>query len=191
MKEEGKEIPMRSLKYPNAVSYVKRYAPKHIFRAGAIVWVKNGGKDYYLVFRSLSRPNRGVQIPGGRIERNEDIGQTVTREIKEETGVSTKIVCPLGFAFFEDMDRGVSNLQIYYILRPTRSIDVTKRWFFTDKDKTKQKLECWFEPVEKSGDYLSVGHDKVVGMFRDWLHEHKPDWNKTDYKAMNAKEGLE
>ena len=152
MKNEGEEIRLRSLRYPNATTYAKRYSIKHIFRAGAIVWTKHKGKDYYLVFKSLTRPNRGIQLPGGRIERNENIAHTVVREIREETGVKTKIVCPLGFAYFEDPDRNASNLQIYYIIRPLKHIHPNKKWSFIDKDETKQKLECWFEPVDKLPD---------------------------------------
>ncbi len=174
MKDEGKEIKLRSFQYPNAVTYAKRYSIKHIFRAGAVVWTKYKGKDYYLVFRSFTRPNRGVQLPGGRIERGEDIGQTVVREIREETGLEVKIVCPLGFAYFEDPDRDTSNLQIYYIVRPKKHIKPDARWTFVDKDETMQKLECWFELVSKPPEYLSVGHDKIIEMFRDWLEEHNP-----------------
>jgi 8-oxo-dGTP pyrophosphatase MutT (NUDIX family) len=174
MKDEGKEVELKNLQYSGAVTYVKRYSLKHVFRAGAIIWAKHLGRDYYLVFRSLSRPNRGVQVPGGRIERYENIAQTVVREILEETGVDTKILCPLGFAYFEDLYRKTSNHQIYYIVRPVGKIDVTKRWFFTDKDKTKQQLECWWVPVEGDTSFLSVGHDKIVEMFRDWLVEHLP-----------------
>jgi ADP-ribose pyrophosphatase YjhB (NUDIX family) len=175
MQDEGKEIELNTVQYPNAVTYVKRYSLRHVFRAGAIVWVKRGGIDYSLVFRSFTRPNRGIQIPGGRIERYENLAQTVTREIEEETGVKTKIVCPLGFAYFEDPDRDSSNLQIYYIVRPVHRVDVTKKWTFIDKDKTKQKLECWWVPVQEDTSFLSVGHDKIVHMFRDWLVDHKPD----------------
>jgi 8-oxo-dGTP pyrophosphatase MutT (NUDIX family) len=175
MQDEGKEIELNTVQYPNAVTYVKRYSLRHVFRAGAIVWVKRGGVDYYLVFRSFTRPNRGIQIPGGRIERYENLAQTVTREIEEETGVKTKIVCPLGFAYFEDPDRDSSNLQIYYIVRPVHRVDVTKKWTFIDKDKTKQKLECWWVPVQEDTSFLSVGHDKIVHMFRDWLVDHKPE----------------
>lgn len=179
MKDEGREIELRSLQYPNAITYVKRYALRHVFRAGAIVWVKKGGKDFYLVFKSHTRPNRGIQIPGGRIERFENIAQTVTREIEEETGIKSKIVCPLGFAYFEDPDRNSSNLQIYYIVRPTHRIDVRKRWTYIDKDKTKQKLECWWVPVDEDTSFLSVGHDKIVHLFRDWLDAHKPSEKST------------
>lgn len=177
MQEEGKEIELRSSQYPRAITYVKRYSLRHVFRAGAIVWVKRGGRDYYQVFKSFTRPNRGIQIPGGRIERYENIAQTVTREIEEETGLKTKIVCPLGFAYFEDPDRDSSNLQIYYIVRPIQRVDVTKRWTYIDKDKTRQKLECWWVDVEDDTSFLSVGHDKIVHLFRDWLEAHKPAEN--------------
>src|SRR6056297_2254413 len=82
-------------------SIYRRFNLKHVFRAGAIIWLKSGQQDYYNVFRSLSRPNRGIQLPGGRIERYENPAQGVVREVKEETGIETKIVCPLGYIFFE------------------------------------------------------------------------------------------
>jgi 8-oxo-dGTP pyrophosphatase MutT (NUDIX family) len=178
MQDEGKEVKLASLQYPHAITYVKRYSIKHIFRSGAIVWVKQGGKDYYLVFRSFTRPNRGVQIPGGRLERFENPAQAAVREIKEETGLDVNILCPMGFTYFEDPQRSSSNLQFYYIVQPKAKIDVTKPWLFTDKDKTKQKLECWFVSVDEPTDYLNVGHDKIVEMFKDWLEEHKPSASK-------------
>lgn len=165
-------------KYPNGETLAKQFSVKHVFRAGAIVWCKYKNRDYYLVFKSISRPNRGIQLPGGRIERWENPGQGVVREVKEETGLDVKIVCPLGYGFFQNPDNNFSNLQIYYIVKPSRPINPIKKWFFTDKDATKQRMECWFVPVDKPHDFLAVGQDKVVGMFKNWLDEHKPDESK-------------
>jgi 8-oxo-dGTP pyrophosphatase MutT (NUDIX family) len=153
----------------------RRFNLKHVFRGGAVVWLKSGQKDYYAVFKSLSRPNRGVQLPGGRIERYENPGQAIIREVKEETGIETKIICPLGYVFFENPEDAYSNLQIYYIVRPVFPLNVNQKWRYTDKDKTRQELECWFTSSDESSDFLAAGQDKVIDMFKDWLNEHKPE----------------
>lgn len=164
-------------RYKNAISIAHKFSLRHVFRAGAIVWVKYKGKDYYLVFKSLSRPNRGVQIPGGRVERYENPGQTVVREVKEETGVDVHIVCPLAMGFFENKDSNHSNMQIYYIVKPNKPINISKTWNFTDKDATKQKMECWFVSTDEKTEFLSVGQDKIIDMFKQWLNEHKRENN--------------
>lgn len=160
-------------KYKNAMSVAYKFSLRHVFRAGGIVWAKDKGKDYYLVFKSLSRPNRGTQIPGGRVERYENPGQAVVREVKEETGMDVHIVCPLAMGFFENKDSNHSNMQIYYIVKPNKPISINKVWQFIDKDETKQKMECWFEPVEKDTEFLAVGQDKIIDMFKQWLVDHK------------------
>jgi len=153
----------------------KKFRLKHVFRGGAIVWSKFQGKDYYVVFKSKSRPNRGTQLPGGRVERYENPAKTILREVKEETGVETRIVCPLGVIYYENEDDNYSSLQIYYLVRPIHPMDVTKSWKYIDKDYTQQDLECWFENTEKPTDYLAAGQDQVVEMFKSWLDEHKKD----------------
>lgn len=151
----------------------KKFSRRHVFRAGAVVWTKHKGKDYYVVFRSLSRPYRGVQIPGGRVERVENVAQTILREIREETGLDTRIVCPLGYMFFENSDDDYSNLQVFYIVRPLQPVDVNKKWQFIDRDESQQKVECWCAPIEENHDFLSHNQGQIIDMFRQWLDEHK------------------
>jgi 8-oxo-dGTP pyrophosphatase MutT (NUDIX family) len=158
---------------PGASSVAKKFYIKHVFRVGAIIWTKFQGQDYYVVIKSISRPNRGIQIPGGRVERNEDIGKAVIREVAEETGIQTRIVCPLGMIFYQNPPDNYSNLQLFYIVKPFYPIDPTKRWFFTDRDATKQEYECRCISVNYPPEYLAVGQDQVVKMFRQWLKEHK------------------
>lgn len=155
------------------VSVCRRFNIKHIFRSGAIVWIKNNGKDYYLVFKSISRPARGMQLPGGRIEKYENPSDTIIREVQEETGLETRIICPLGFMLVENVKDQYSNLQLYYILKPVYPINVNERWRYTDRDNTKQELECWFVSIDKDPSFLAGGQDKIVHQFHDWLNEHK------------------
>jgi 8-oxo-dGTP pyrophosphatase MutT (NUDIX family) len=174
---ELEEVSKNKTLRPNARAINKKFKLKHVFRGGAVVWTKYNGQDYYSVFRSKSRPNRGVQIPGGRIERNENPAEGIIREVYEETGIETKIICPLGMIYFENPDDNYSSLQIYYLVRPTKHFDVRSKWQFTDKDNTHQELECWFEPIDKDPEFLSAGQSEVIYMFRQWLDEHKKDAN--------------
>lgn len=159
---------------PNkGTSISKKFHLKHVFRGGAVIWTKHQGKDYYVVFSSISRPNRGIQLPGGRIERNENPAEAIMREAREEVGIDTRIICPLGIIYFENENDNYSSLQIYYLVRPVFPLDVNKRWKFIDKDHTRQELECWLEPVERDPEFLAVGQRQVIVMFQKWLEEHK------------------
>ncbi len=151
----------------------KKFSRRHVFRAGAVVWIKHKGKDYYVVFRSLTRPYRGTQIPGGRVERVENVAQTILREIREETGLDTRIVCPLGYMFFENTEDDYSNLQVFYIVRPLEPLNISQKWQYIDRDESQQKVECWCVPVDEPHDFLSHNQGHIIDMFRQWLEEHK------------------
>ncbi len=151
----------------------KQFSLRHVFRAGAIIWCKHKGKDYYVVFKSLTRPSRGVQLPGGRVERNENVAEAIIREVKEESGIESRIICPLGFVYFENPLDNYSNLQIYYIVRPVFPVDVFNKWTHIDMDYSKQHLECWCVPVDKPNSFLAIGQGQVVDMFKKWLIDHK------------------
>lgn len=156
-----------------AYSFNKQFALRHVFRAGAVIWCKHRGKDYYVVFKSITRPNRGIQLPGGRIERSENFAQTILREVQEETGLECRIICPLGFIYFENPVDNYSNMQFYYIVRPIFPVDVFKKWKYIDKDMTKQELEIWLVPNDKDPEFLAAGQDQVIKMFNKWLEDHK------------------
>lgn len=162
-----------SHKNRNGVMLYKQFSLRHVFRGGAVIWIKHRGKDYYVVFKSLSRPNRGTQLPGGRVEKKENLADTILREVFEETGIHCRIVCPLGYIYFENPEDNYSNMQTYYIVKPLYKIDVNSRWRFVDKDSSKQTLEIWCEEVGKDPKFLSVGQDSVINMFNNWLEEHK------------------
>ncbi len=169
----------------NTTYLTKSFQLKHVFRAGAIVWTKFKGKDYYLVFKSYSRPTRGIQLPGGRIERNENPVNTVIREVKEETGIDTKIICPLGYVFVENEKDNYSNLQIFYLLRPIYTVNIFEKWKHIDRDKTKQELECWFVNAEESNDFLVESQINIVNIFKKWLIDHKKDYSLTNPSNIN------
>lgn len=163
----------------NSTTVASQFAVRHTYRAGAIVWVKYRGENYYVVFRSLTRPSRGIQLPGGRIERMENVADAVTREVYEEIGIQTRILCPLGYLFTENPTDNFSRMEIYYIVRPIFPIDVFRYWQHQDLDEKRQAvekrqtLECWCVPCTREVDFLSFEQGKAVLMFREWLGKHK------------------
>jgi len=166
-------------------SISKKFHLKHVFRGGAVIWTKSQGKDYYVVFSSKSRPNRGIQLPGGRIERNENPAEAIIREAKEEVGIDTRIICPLGIIYFENEEDNYSSLQIYYLVRPVSPIDVNEKWQFIDKDHTHQELECWLEPIDKDPEFLAAGQRQVIVMFQQWLQEHKKPEGQNSFENVD------
>lgn len=153
----------------------KKFSLKHSFRAGAIVWVKDKRKneDYYVVLKSHSRPARGIQLPGGRVEKLENVAEAVVREVYEETGIQTRILCPLGLVYLDNPVKSYSRVEIYYIVRPISLLNADWRWKHIDHDRSHQQLECWCVSTKEPLDYLAPGQDLAVDMFLQWLGEHK------------------
>jgi 8-oxo-dGTP pyrophosphatase MutT (NUDIX family) len=168
---------MSDLLYTNDTQTIvaKKFSLKHSFRAGAIVWVKDKkrGKDMIVVFKSFSRPNRGIQLPGGRVEKLENVAEAVIREVKEEVGLETKILCPLGLVYLDNPTKSYSRVEIYYIVRPVKTFNIYQKWRHTDRDKSRQSLECWCSQIEDVIDNLVPGQVFAVNLFKQWLEEHK------------------
>jgi 8-oxo-dGTP pyrophosphatase MutT (NUDIX family) len=175
----------KQAEFVEANTFAKQFSLRHVFRAGAIIWCKYRGKDYYVVFKSITRPNRGTQLPGGRIERSENFAETILREVQEESGIQTRIICPLGFLYYENAADNYSNMQLYYIVRPLFKVDVFKKWKHIDKDLTKQELECWCVPVDEPTNFLAAGQAQVVDMFKVWLEDHKKKTENPRPKHLN------
>jgi 8-oxo-dGTP diphosphatase len=56
----------------------------------------------------ILHPQRGWEMPQGRVEEGESFQQAAVREVKEETGVDIELIKFCGV--FQNIDRGVCNL---------------------------------------------------------------------------------
>jgi bis(5'-nucleosidyl)-tetraphosphatase len=64
--------------------------------AGAIIFRKENGENYYLLlhYPSINRKGGHWEFAKGHIEEGEDYDQTVKREVKEETGLDDINILP-------------------------------------------------------------------------------------------------
>lgn len=119
----------------------------------AIIKKENG-------FLVLEHDFNGVKIldlPGGKIEYNEDPIDTLRREIKEETSLDVEIIKPLGVIWFFRKSDNNQVVCFTYLCKPlSENIDLTKnpakekiidyKWVdFDDSDK----LRLDFKGIEK------------------------------------------
>ena len=72
-------------------------------------------EDKILLIKRNTRPFVGYwALPGGRMDPGETVEQTIVREVKEETGLDTVIVCKVG----EYVEKGIKD-DIDYEYYPT------------------------------------------------------------------------
>jgi len=75
--------------------------------AGGIVYRVSGGvAKFLLVGPKKERPGHWV-LPKGHIETGETPEQTAVREVREETGVTARIICPLEIVEFQVSEKSV------------------------------------------------------------------------------------
>lgn len=66
-------------------------------RVSAGAWVRGG--RVYAVRRAPHRPRGGAwELPGGKVERGEEVGASLVRELREELGIGAAVVGPLARA---------------------------------------------------------------------------------------------
>ncbi len=126
------------------------------FSAGGIVFKKEKGKVFVLV--SQHSGHHGWVFPKGRIGdhvENENKEDTALREVKEETGVSGKILKPLKpVTYFYKWEGKRIKKTVYYFLMEYVSGDIA------DHDWEMENVE-WL-PIEEVENRLSYLSDKKV-----------------------------
>lgn len=143
----------------------------HNWKVGAVVCYRFENEMYYLVFRSLSCPERGTQIPRGTVESGEEFSAALQRELSEEMQIPVEIIQPFLVNHY-DYATG-TDTQIYYVCTLKDPVHPDHIWQVTDKDASAQVLEWRSVPLSMDPSFLSRKHDEVIRHFKMWFSTHK------------------
>jgi 8-oxo-dGTP diphosphatase len=98
-------------------------------------------------------------LPGGRAEPNENVEQTVTREVKEETGLDVSIIRKIG----EYHEQGVQNGQEYDYYPACFLVRIESGKLHKQENEVS---EIKFFNLEKLPTFLAFEHAQMI---RDYL----------------------
>lgn len=106
----------------------------------------------FLVVNRLKKDWPGINFPGGHVEDNELIPESVIREMKEETGIDVNSVENVGYYEWNVPEEGVRHLAMLF-----RSKD------FTGTIKSSEEGEVFFIKEKDLKDHLlSQDFDKIL-----------------------------
>lgn len=139
----------------NEGNFYKNTSKRKVVSAGGIViWRYNN--DIFVCV--VKRRNKGVWIiPRGRVEKNENMEETVIREIKEETGIEAKIIKKIGvinYSFYSPKDKVVYDKSVhFYLLKLENQLD------FSPNEEIEERLWISLSNVK---DILSYEAEKKI-----------------------------
>ncbi len=134
-----------------------------VVSAGGVVLWKHDNDIFVCI---VKRRNKGVWIlPRGRIEKNEDMEETVIREIKEETGIEAKIIKKIGvinYSFYSTKDKITYDKVVhFYLLKLDKQEDFVpnqeieeKRWVPLNQVKEILSYEAEKKIIDKVIEYF-------------------------------------
>ena len=107
----------------------------------------------FLVINRLKKDWPGLTFPGGHVEDNELIVDTVVREMKEETGLEVSNVEPRGYFEWNEFGDNVRHLAMLFRtkcftgkLKPSEEGEI---FFIKEEDLEKYPLSNDFFPIYK------------------------------------------
>ena len=92
-------------------------------------------------------------LPGGHIEIGEDSKNAVIREIKEETGINTKVVRLISITenfFTRKNGKKIHEISFYYILEPENEISIKKDEYDIVEIDKGEKMEHHFKWIDRA-----------------------------------------
>ncbi|HVY01585.1 MAG TPA: NUDIX domain-containing protein [Candidatus Nanoarchaeia archaeon] len=107
-------------------------------------------KNKLLVLKRSSKDNQKPSIwelPGGRLEDNEDPHQGIKREVKEETNLDIEILAPLSIRHFKRDDGEIITMIIFICKKKEGEIKLSyehSAYEFIELSKSKDKLASFF-----------------------------------------------
>ena len=129
----------------------KQITHNRIITRGVILNDKNEVLLLHLVGDDIFGHRDLYETPGGGIKPNETLEESLLREIKEETGIETEIIKPIGYVSDYYNLIGRHNNNYYYLLR--------------FKKQGENHLEDYEKTIIKGMDWYSI--DKAIELYKN------------------------
>jgi 8-oxo-dGTP diphosphatase len=124
-------------------------------------------QDKILLVKRNTVPFKGYwALPGGRMDSDETIEQTVVREVKEETGLDVEIVRKIG----EYIEKGVKD-EVEYEYYPTSFLVKIVGGEIRKQESEIQEIQIF--SLKKLPKPLAFEHDKMI---KDYLRSGKSNF---------------
>ncbi len=133
------------------------------FRLAVKAFIVNKGK-LFLIRRTkddVQKPNIW-EIPGGRLELGEDPILGLMREIREETGMYIRPLCPLSIRHFERDDKQIITMIVFFCKPMNGYLKLSEEhseFSWIDLKKCKDKLTDFFH--KEVDIFHRLGLDKI------------------------------
>lgn len=120
--------------------------------------------DLLLVFTHDDVPLEvaGVQVPAGTIEPDESPAAAVVREVREETGLSVRVVNALGVERYDVWPAKPEVHERHFFQLEAVDDDLPVRWSAREEDPSdggeSQRWTCWWMPLLQAHVLLSLIH---------------------------------
>ncbi|WP_455392069.1 NUDIX domain-containing protein [[Eubacterium] cellulosolvens] len=163
--KRGKQIMKQFDETDREIMKLIKYGPRPWLTVDAVVF---DGKGNIILIRRKNPPFQGeLALPGGFVDNYETTEDAVRREVKEELGIDTRIICMVGVYSEPTRDPRQHTISVVYEVEPLS----TK---FKASDDAKA-----FERVAIK-DFSSIGalafdHDKII---RDAIKLNTSDFKK-------------
>jgi 8-oxo-dGTP pyrophosphatase MutT (NUDIX family) len=135
-----------------------------VYKVTAYLTRFNNGKQQLLVFKEIEFEHLGLQVPGGTVEKNEDLLDALKREVKEESGITDLLNINLLGEYSYNSDKLKRNVKrFYYQMEAICFENFTHIVQSNDEDNGWIYNYFWIDLEEKPTlfGYLGVHLDKI------------------------------
>lgn len=133
----------------------KNFLHRKIVSAGGVVFWKSNNNILVCI---VKRKGKNVWIlPRGRIEENENMEETVVREVKEETGIISKVIRKIGvvkYNYYSPYDKTFYDKEVHFYL-----LKISRQEKFLPNNEIQDRL--WVT-VEEALNKLSYEKEKKI-----------------------------
>ncbi|QGQ96494.1 NUDIX domain-containing protein [Paenibacillus psychroresistens] len=136
----------------------------YVYKVTAYITRFNKGNQQLLVFKEKDYEHLGFQVPGGTVEKNEDLQAAIIREIKEEAGINEVSNVKYLGEFTYNMEKPDRIIKRYYYQMQADSPEYFTHIVQSDDEDNGWIYEySWLDLKEKPTlfNHLGVHLDKV------------------------------